>query len=93
MRGTIPPEQLLFDPEIEKRAKRNQRLAKERRQEESSSSYQEIEMADKNPPPPRTLGDYAIPTTDGCGSSIVRPPVQANNFEIKSAIVQLVQQN
>ena len=90
MRGIILPEHLLFNLEIEKIAKRNRRLAKERRQEESSSSYEEIEMANENPPPPRILGDYAIPTADGCGSSIVKPPVQANNFEIKSAIVQQV---
>ena len=50
-------------------------------------------MADGIPPPPRTLGDYANPTTYGCGSSILRPPVQSNNFEIKPTIVGLMWQN
>ena len=59
--GTVPPEQLLFSPGIEKTVKRNQKFAKERRQEESSLSYQEIEMADENCPPPWTLRDYSIP--------------------------------
>ncbi|MED6124926.1 hypothetical protein PIB30_063628 [Stylosanthes scabra] len=38
----------------------------------------------------RTLADYTIPTTTSCGRSIVWPNVDANNFEIKPALVQLV---
>ncbi|MED6184682.1 hypothetical protein PIB30_049879 [Stylosanthes scabra] len=41
----------------------------------------------------RTLTDYTNPTTTSCGSSIVWPNVDANNFELKPALVQLVQQN
>lgn len=40
----------------------------------------------------RTLGDYATPNPMGCTSSITRPPIQANNFKIKSSILQLMQQ-
>ncbi|MED6125984.1 hypothetical protein PIB30_073866, partial [Stylosanthes scabra] len=41
----------------------------------------------------RTLGDYTIPTTNSCGSSIVRPTVAANNFELKPSLIQLVQRS
>ncbi|MED6161472.1 hypothetical protein PIB30_061017 [Stylosanthes scabra] len=41
----------------------------------------------------RTLVDYTNPTTTSCGSSIVWPNVDANNFELKPVLVQLVQQN
>ncbi|KAI4346011.1 hypothetical protein L6164_013094 [Bauhinia variegata] len=37
--------------------------------------------------------DYSIPRVDGCGTSITRPPVQANTFELKPALLQPVQQN
>ncbi|XP_010244226.1 PREDICTED: uncharacterized protein LOC104588104 [Nelumbo nucifera] len=39
----------------------------------------------------RTLLDYACPTIDGATSSISKPTIQANNFEIKPAIVQIIQ--
>ncbi|XP_052199599.1 uncharacterized protein LOC127806389 [Diospyros lotus] len=39
----------------------------------------------------RTLSSYATPTLDGTTSSIRRPNVQANNFEIKPAIIQMIQ--
>ncbi|MED6178846.1 hypothetical protein PIB30_111382, partial [Stylosanthes scabra] len=41
----------------------------------------------------RTIADYQNPSTTSCGSSIVWPNVDANNFELKPALVQLVQQN
>ncbi|MED6151811.1 hypothetical protein PIB30_085975, partial [Stylosanthes scabra] len=41
----------------------------------------------------RTLADFTNPTTVSRGSSIVWPTVEANNFELKPALVQLVQQN
>ncbi|KAH9745008.1 hypothetical protein KPL70_003905 [Citrus sinensis] len=39
----------------------------------------------------RPLRDYVVPTVNGARSSIERPTVQANNFEIKSAIIQMIQ--
>ncbi|MED6171572.1 hypothetical protein PIB30_041868 [Stylosanthes scabra] len=39
----------------------------------------------------RTLADYTNPTTSGYGSSIIWPTVEANTFELKPALVQLVQ--
>ena len=40
----------------------------------------------------RTLGNYAKPTLAGTGSSIVPPPVDNRNFEVKTPYVQMVQQ-
>ncbi|MED6166497.1 hypothetical protein PIB30_109923, partial [Stylosanthes scabra] len=37
----------------------------------------------------RTLGSYTTPNTVICSSSIVRPTVDANNFELKPALIQL----
>lgn len=38
----------------------------------------------------RTLGDYVVPLVTGATSSIRQPTIQANNFEIKPAILQMV---
>ncbi|MED6199915.1 hypothetical protein PIB30_080279 [Stylosanthes scabra] len=38
----------------------------------------------------RTLRDYITPTTVSCSSSVVRPAVEANNFELKPFLIQLV---
>lgn len=35
--------------------------------------------------------DYAKPSIDGVASSVRRPAVQANTFEIKSAVIQVIQ--
>ncbi|MED6201969.1 hypothetical protein PIB30_100587, partial [Stylosanthes scabra] len=42
-------------------------------------------MADNANNQRRTLADYTNPTTTSCGSSIVWPTVDANNFELKPA--------
>ena len=47
----------------------------------------------KEQPMRRTLLDYSMPNTNNYQGSIVRPPIQANNFEIKSALLQVIQQN
>ena len=39
----------------------------------------------------RPLRDYVVPTVNGARSSIARPTVQANNFEIKPVIIQVIQ--
>ncbi|KAJ4717074.1 Retrotransposon gag protein [Melia azedarach] len=39
----------------------------------------------------RVLRDYAIPTVNEASTSIRRPAIQANNFEIKPAIIQMIQ--
>ncbi|MED6195687.1 hypothetical protein PIB30_040367 [Stylosanthes scabra] len=40
-----------------------------------------------------TIGQYSNPTADSCGSTIRRPAIQANNFEINPSLIQLVQQD
>ena len=42
---------------------------------------------------PRILADYARPTMDGTRSSIVRPLMAANTFELKPTFVQMVRQS
>ncbi|KAA3472818.1 retrotransposon gag protein [Gossypium australe] len=39
----------------------------------------------------RTLREYALPNLDMVQGSIMRPVITANNFEIKPAIIQLIQ--
>ncbi|MED6109577.1 hypothetical protein PIB30_034984 [Stylosanthes scabra] len=41
----------------------------------------------------RTLVDFITPATTSCGSSIVRPAVEANNFELKSSLIHIVHQD
>ena len=41
----------------------------------------------------RSLRDYAAPTVGGIQTGILQPAIQANNFEIKPALIQMVQAN
>ena len=43
-------------------------------------------------PTPRTMYDYAKPSLTGTESSIVRPTVAANTFELKPNTIQMIQQ-
>ena len=43
-------------------------------------------------PAPRTMYDYAKPNLIGTESSIVRPAIAANNFELKPNTIQMIQQ-
>ena len=70
-----------FDPEIE-------RILHRLRQEQRQRGDQQEDMAENQ----MTLSDYAMPNIDGARTSIVRPTVNANNFEIKHGPIQMVQQ-
>ena len=62
-------------------------LNKERRE---ALQEQQLIMADEplhENEDARPLRDYVVPTVNGARSSIARPAVQANNFEIKLAII------
>jgi len=50
-------------------------------------------MMGEEQPVRRTLPDYSMPNTNNYQGSIVRPLVQANNFEIKPALLQVIQHN
>ena len=50
-------------------------------------------MAEENKQNDRAMKDYLAPTFEGCSSSIARPPVQANNFELKTLLIRFMQQN
>ena len=41
----------------------------------------------------RVLGSYINPNPGNCGSSIQKPTIHANNFELKSQLITLVQNN
>ncbi|MED6178940.1 hypothetical protein PIB30_112271, partial [Stylosanthes scabra] len=51
--------------------------------EENTEEEIQDNMADNANNQRRTLVDYTNPTTTSCGSSIVWPNVDANNFELK----------
>ncbi|MED6201946.1 hypothetical protein PIB30_100276, partial [Stylosanthes scabra] len=94
-----------YDLEIEKTLTKNrnkiansdegasEKFSEEEIVEENSEEEIQDNMADNANNQRSTLADYTNPTTASCGSSIVWPTVDANNFELKSALVQLVQQN
>ncbi|MED6116252.1 hypothetical protein PIB30_098329, partial [Stylosanthes scabra] len=61
--------------------------------EENTEEEIQNNMADNANNQRRTLADYTNPSAASCGSSIVWLTVDANNFELKPALVQLVLQN
>ncbi|GKV41178.1 hypothetical protein SLEP1_g48746 [Rubroshorea leprosula] len=71
-----------FDPEIE-------RTFREFLKEQKHNIMAEEGEGQNNA---HTLGSYATPSLEGIASSIRRPTIQANNFEIKPAIIQMIQQ-
>ncbi|MED6122571.1 hypothetical protein PIB30_040953 [Stylosanthes scabra] len=91
---------LRIDPEIEKTLTKNRNMVRFHRALQGSPSLEEIFVEeiqdnmgnDNNNNQWRTLGDFIVPTTVSYGSSIVRPVVDANNFELKLSLIQLVQQ-
>ena len=78
------------DPEIE-RTFRNLRRTQRQRQSEMENIGEEVPVA-AAAGQPMTMSDYARPNLTGAESSILRPTVAANNFEIKPNIIQMVQQ-
>ena len=80
-----------FDPEIEKTLRQ---LRKASRIENMAQQPNQQQNNQADPPPEdnrvRSLHDYAMPTTNGAGPSIVRPAI-TNNFEIKPGIIQMIQ--
>jgi len=78
-----------FDPEIERTARHWRKATRHlRRMAAAPANVMEVEVNEEEN---RPLRDYAMPSMEGAESSIKRPPIQANNFEIKPAIIQMIQ--
>ncbi|MED6158220.1 hypothetical protein PIB30_030842 [Stylosanthes scabra] len=87
-----------YDSELERTLLRRRREA--RRRERQAALEQQLNMATEHNDDNFnntenqnrvTLGQYINPTVDSCGSTIRRPAIQANNFELKPSLIQLVQ--
>ena len=75
-----------INPEIEKSCKKN-------RKEKCGKDKQKMaENQAEQPARNRVLQEYTMPNPGDTHNSIVRPTVDANNFEIKPAIIQMVLQ-
>ncbi|MED6116196.1 hypothetical protein PIB30_097873, partial [Stylosanthes scabra] len=85
---------LNFDPEIERTLHKLRKQSKQTHEISSEEAFEEVfdNMAAEGTQE-KTLGEYFVPTTASCGSSIVRPTVDANNFELKPSLIQLVLQS
>ena len=85
-----------LDPEIERTLRKNRKNTSVQTPSQSSAQEEVVVeiitegIMEENQP--RTNQDYARPTLDGTTPTIVKPPIQANNFEIKSVAIQLLQQ-
>ena len=86
MRRTRSLDLVPIDLDIEKTLRK---LRRERRETELHRVPIMAEDGEGGAVRNRALKDYSIP--DVGISSIQRPPIQANNFEIKPAIIQMIQ--
>ncbi|MED6138925.1 hypothetical protein PIB30_079100 [Stylosanthes scabra] len=98
-KGNKDKQTLSFDPEIEKTLRKLRKQAK--LQEHShevpfEEALEEEEFQDKtsnnmagNEDNNRgqKLADFLIPSAASCGSSVVRPVVDVNNFELKPSLI------
>jgi hypothetical protein len=57
-----------------------------------SQSETQSEMGDNNNDN-RPLKDFTVPYEEEAHTSIVRPAIAANNFELKPSLAQIIQQN
>ncbi|MED6120690.1 hypothetical protein PIB30_023305 [Stylosanthes scabra] len=89
-----------YDSELERTLLRRRREARKRARQ--AALEQQLNMAAEhrddnlnleNNQNRVTLGQYINPTADSCGSTIRRPAIQANSFELKPSLIQLVQQD
>ena len=87
MRRSFSASELIFDLEIECTLRQLRRERKE---------YEELQvrnMAEENNQNRRAMKCYLAPSLDRFTISIVRPPVQANNFDLKTSLIQFIYKN
>ena len=77
---------LQFDPEVEKTARRLRKQTQDQKM-----ARQEETIIDPIVPEERSMFEYSMPTSRGFEGSISRPSVAANNFEIKPALISMIQ--
>ncbi|MED6223267.1 hypothetical protein PIB30_072369 [Stylosanthes scabra] len=97
--GNKDNQTLSFDPEIEKtlRKLRKQTKLQEHSHEipfEEAIEEEEFEdetgdnmAGNEDNNKGRKLVDFSIPSAASCGSSVVRPAVDVNNFELKPSLI------
>ena len=85
MRGEGDQDLEPFNSEIERTCRRLRQEARVRRTMENEQG--------NNPPRPmiydddtKALEEFALPVLVGLNSSILRPPIEANNFELKPVL-------
>ena len=81
-------ELLPFDLEIERTFLRRKRVFKDINSAEAAVIAESEEMGDV---PKVLLRDLWIPRDQGISSGIIQPVIQANNFELKPALITMVQ--
>ncbi|XP_021279860.1 uncharacterized protein LOC110413413 [Herrania umbratica] len=84
-----------FDPDIERTFRRHRRenlqvatLNQTMAEDNNNNGNNAINLV---PEANRALRDYAVPLVQGLHQSIRRPSINANNFEIKPAYIQMIQ--
>ncbi|XP_061369917.1 uncharacterized protein LOC133312692 [Gastrolobium bilobum] len=103
MRGRLPSKDFLLDPEISRTERRLRKAARQIIWEDLKSvpAQPKQEMEGNNNadgdighnainPPLRLLESILTPVFNRPNSSIVRPTVEANNFELKPSLISLV---
>ncbi|XP_073014575.1 uncharacterized protein [Primulina eburnea] len=83
------PDLLIFDPEIEITARRLRKV----RREEIQTMAENREDARYNPPDAIPIRDHFRPVINNHYSGIARGTINANNFELKPALINMVQHN
>ncbi|XP_057246916.1 uncharacterized protein LOC130589365 [Beta vulgaris subsp. vulgaris] len=91
-----------FDPEIEKTAralKKQKKLLSLEQQQDLNFNFLFPEVSDTNSEnmgdeeATKSLRDFPMPNASGAPSSIVRPTIAANNFELSPALIRVIQQD
>ena len=90
MRRAHSLELLSFDSEIEHTCRR---LTQQRRQQRAQIMAEEAKNQQVNPQQARALRDYFKPVVNENYSGIRRQTINANNFELKPALINMVEQN